>query len=83
MLCRFVRRPSNEHWQAIDMVLRYLRKGTMNLGLHYQRFFVVVLERYTDADWNTLLDDSKKDHWIYIYIPLDEMFLANIRNIIY
>jgi len=37
--------------------MRYL-KGTMTLGLHYQKY-LVVLERYSDADWNTLSDDSK------------------------
>ncbi|XP_021714888.1 uncharacterized protein LOC110682853 [Chenopodium quinoa] len=29
-----------------------------NLGLHYERF-PAVLEGYSDADWNTLSDDSK------------------------
>jgi len=37
--------------------MKYL-KGTMTLGLHYQRY-PVVLEGYSDADWNTLSDDSK------------------------
>jgi hypothetical protein len=37
--------------------MRYLKK-TMNLGLHYKRF-PAVLEGYSDADWNTLSDDSK------------------------
>jgi hypothetical protein len=68
MLCRFVSRPSNEHWQAIDRVLRYLRKGTINLVLHYQRFSVV-LSRYIDADWNTLrrlehlVSRPSNEHW--------------------
>ncbi|GAU50608.1 hypothetical protein TSUD_410180 [Trifolium subterraneum] len=57
LLCRFTIRPSNEHWHAIERVMRYLKR-TMNLGLHYQRF-PTVLEGYIDADWNTLLDDSK------------------------
>ncbi|GAU48095.1 hypothetical protein TSUD_238340 [Trifolium subterraneum] len=39
------------------LVMRYLKR-TMNLGLHYQRF-LAVLEGYSDADWNTLSDDSK------------------------
>ncbi|KAK2408198.1 hypothetical protein QL285_043729 [Trifolium repens] len=56
-LCRFTSRPGNEHWQAINRVMRYLKK-TMNLGLHYQ-IFPAVLEGYNDADWNTLSDDSK------------------------
>ena len=30
----------------------------MNLGLHYEKF-PTILEGYTDADWNTLSDDSK------------------------
>ena len=29
----------------------------MNLGLHYEKF-QAVLERYSDADWNILSDDS-------------------------
>ncbi|KAK2442716.1 putative mitochondrial protein [Trifolium repens] len=54
--CRFTSRPSNEHWDAIKRVMGYLKK-TMNLGLHYQRF-PAVLEGYSDADWNTLSDES-------------------------
>ncbi|CAJ2638290.1 unnamed protein product [Trifolium pratense] len=56
-LCRFTSRPGNEHWEAINRVMGYLKK-TMNLGLHYLRF-PAVLEGYSDADWNTLSDDSK------------------------
>lgn len=37
--------------------MHYLKK-IMNLGFHYQ-IFPFVLEGYSDADWNTLLDDSK------------------------
>ena len=58
LLCGFTSRPSNEHWQAIERVIRYLKR-TMNLGLHYQRF-PIVPEGYNDADWNTLSDDSKE-----------------------
>jgi len=57
LLCIFTRRPSKEHWHAIERVMRYL-KGTMTLGLHYQKYRAV-LEGYNDADWNTLSDDSK------------------------
>ena len=46
-----------EHWHAIERGMRYLKR-TINLGLHYKRF-LVVLEGYNDADWNTLSDDSK------------------------
>ena len=57
LLCRFTSRPSVEHWQAIERVMRYLKR-TMNLGLHYYKY-PTVLEGYSDADWNTLSDDSK------------------------
>ncbi|RZB51814.1 Retrovirus-related Pol polyprotein from transposon TNT 1-94 [Glycine soja] len=55
--CRFTSRPSMEHWHAIERVMRYLKR-TINLGLHYKRF-PAVLEGYSDADWNTLSNDSK------------------------
>ncbi|KAK2382392.1 hypothetical protein QL285_069931 [Trifolium repens] len=57
LLCRFTSGPNNEHWEAIERVMRYLKR-TMNLRLHYKRF-PAVLEGYSDADWNTLSDDSK------------------------
>ncbi|XP_074362236.1 secreted RxLR effector protein 161-like [Apium graveolens] len=57
LLGRFTNRPSMEHYHAIDRVMRYLKK-TMNLGLHYGKF-PAVLEGYSDADWNTLSEDSK------------------------
>ncbi|TYK00058.1 hypothetical protein E5676_scaffold596G00040 [Cucumis melo var. makuwa] len=57
LLCRFTSRLSLEHWNAIERVMRYLKK-TQNLGLHYNKFSTV-LEGYIDADWNSLSDDSK------------------------
>ena len=57
LLCRFTSRPSMEHWHTIERVMRYLKR-TINLGLHYKRF-PAVLEGYSDADWNTLSDNSK------------------------
>ncbi|KAL0554630.1 hypothetical protein IC582_008556 [Cucumis melo] len=57
LLCRFTSRPSLEHWNAIERVMRYLKK-TQNLGLHYNKF-PAVLEGYSDADWNSLSDDLK------------------------
>ena len=57
LLCRFTSRPNLEHWNVIEQVIRYLKK-TQNLGLHYQKFSVV-LEGYIDVDWNSLSNDSK------------------------
>ena len=55
--CRFTSRPSLEHGNDIARVMRYLKK-TQKLGLHYQKFSVV-LEGYIDANWNSFSDDSK------------------------
>ncbi|TYK30291.1 pentatricopeptide repeat-containing protein [Cucumis melo var. makuwa] len=43
LLCRFTSRPSLEHWNAIERVMRYLKK-TQNLGLHYNKFPTVLKE---------------------------------------
>ena len=57
VLCRFTSRPSIEHWHAVERVMRYLKR-TITHGLHYSTY-PAVLEGYSDADWNTLSDDSK------------------------
>ncbi|KAL0546869.1 hypothetical protein IC582_016787 [Cucumis melo] len=57
LLYRFTSIPSLKHWNAIERVIRYLKK-TQNLGLHYQKF-PIALESYIDADWNSLSDDSR------------------------
>ena len=57
VLCRFTSRPSMKHRLAIERVMRYLKR-TMNLELHYKKH-PVILEGFSDADWNTLSDDSK------------------------
>ncbi|KAM2288585.1 hypothetical protein ACFXTI_029450 [Malus domestica] len=53
----FTSRPSLEHWHAKERLMRYLKR-TMNFRLHNEKF-PVVLEGYSDVNWNTLSDDSK------------------------
>ena len=77
LLCRFTGRLSDEHWHAIERVMRYLKR-TMNLGLHYQKF-PVVLEGCNDVDWNTLLDDSKATSG-YILSIVGGVVSWNLRN---
>jgi hypothetical protein len=45
----FVPNPGDDHWHALERVLRYL-KGTMSLGIHYTGY-PTVLEGYCDANW--------------------------------
>jgi hypothetical protein len=54
-LSRFVSNPGDDHWRALERVLRYL-KGTMSLGIHYIGY-PTVLEGYCDANWISDADE--------------------------
>ena len=63
-LSKFTSNPGVEHWNALIRVLRYL-KGTINVGLHYSTF-PIVLEGYSDATSNFDPNDSKSiTAWIF------------------
>ena len=65
MLSRFTSKPSKDHWLAIERVMKYLI-GTKNYGLFYKKYHVVI-ECFSDPDWNTLSGDSLY-HWVYFYL---------------
>jgi hypothetical protein len=54
-LSRFVSNPGDNHWQALERVMRYL-KGTMSYGIHYTGN-PKVLEGYSDANWISDADE--------------------------
>jgi hypothetical protein len=54
-LSRFVSNPRDDHWQALERVMRYL-KGTMSFGIHYTEN-PKVLEGYSDANWISDADE--------------------------
>ena len=47
-MSKYTNNPGEDHWKAIVRVLRYL-KYTLNYGLHYMRY-LVVLEGYSDEN---------------------------------
>ncbi|GJV28106.1 hypothetical protein Tco_1384554 [Tanacetum coccineum] len=55
-LSRFTSNPSRHHWHVMTRVFKYL-KGTMNYGLSYVRY-PLVLEGYIDASWINHVEDS-------------------------
>ncbi|KAG8482909.1 hypothetical protein CXB51_024232 [Gossypium anomalum] len=64
-LSRYTSNPSSLHWQALNKVLRYLKK-TINYGLCYNGY-PPVLEGYSDASWITSLEDhASTSGWIFI-----------------
>jgi hypothetical protein len=56
-LSRFVSNPGDDHWKALERVMRYL-KGTMNFGIHYTGY-PRVLEGYSDSNWISDADEIK------------------------
>ena len=56
VLSRFTSKPSKDHWLAIECVIRYLI-CTKSYGLFYKKYSVVI-EAFSDADWNTLSGNS-------------------------
>jgi hypothetical protein len=54
-LSRFVSNPRDDHRQALERVMRYL-KGTMSFGIHYTEN-PKVLEGYSDANWISDADE--------------------------
>ncbi|KAL0291885.1 UNVERIFIED_CONTAM: Retrovirus-related Pol polyprotein from transposon TNT 1-94 [Sesamum radiatum] len=64
-LSKFTSNPSTHHWQAIRMVLKYLKK-TMDYGLFYSGF-PSILEGYPDASWITNVEDhSSTSGWVLL-----------------
>ncbi|GKA44038.1 hypothetical protein Tco_0736762, partial [Tanacetum coccineum] len=61
-LSRYTSNPSTQHWQAIQRVLKYLRK-TMDYSLTYTGY-PLVLKGYTDASWiSNTEDNSSTNGW--------------------
>nr|GEV15984.1 zinc finger, CCHC-type [Tanacetum cinerariifolium] len=62
-LSRYTSNPSTQHWQAIQMVLKYLKK-TMDYRLVYSGY---QLEGYTDARWiSNTEDNSSTSGWVFL-----------------
>ena len=56
-LSRFTSNPGDDHWKALERVLRYLR-GTTSLGIHYSGY-PPALEGYSDSNWISDADEMK------------------------
>ena len=56
-LSRFVSNPGDDHWNALERVMRYL-KGTASYEIHYSGY-PRVLEGYSDSNWISDADEIK------------------------
>ncbi|GJT00364.1 zinc finger, CCHC-type containing protein [Tanacetum coccineum] len=64
-LSRYTSNPGTQHWQAIQRVLKFLKK-TMDYRLLYTGY-PLVLEGYTDASWiSNTEDNSSTSGWVFL-----------------
>ena len=56
-LSRYTQCPSQDHWEALARLMKYLR-GTMDYAIKYSGF-PAVLEGYSDANWISDSDETK------------------------
>ncbi|GJT36515.1 zinc finger, CCHC-type containing protein [Tanacetum coccineum] len=64
-LSRYTSNPGTQYWQAIQRVLKYLKK-TMDYRLMYTGY-PSVLEGYTDARWISITEDnSSTSGWVFL-----------------
>ncbi|GJR20139.1 zinc finger, CCHC-type containing protein [Tanacetum coccineum] len=64
-LSKYTSNPGTQHWQAIQRVLKYLKK-TMDYRLTYTGY-PLVLEGYTNVSWiNNTEDNSSTGGWVFL-----------------
>lgn len=57
-VCQYLQAPTDEHWEAVKRILRYL-KFTHGVGLAIKKSFSVLLSAFSDADWAMNPDDHR------------------------
>nr|XP_016455380.1 PREDICTED: uncharacterized mitochondrial protein AtMg00810-like [Nicotiana tabacum] len=66
-LCQFMHNPMESHFQAMKILLRYL-KGTIHLGLLLRPSSQLHINGFSDADWAGSPDDRRSTHGYCIYL---------------
>lgn len=66
-LAQYMHRPTNEHWQEVKRVLRYLQ-GTTEYGLLLRPSTVCEINAYSDSDWAGSIEDRKSTTGFAIYL---------------
>jgi histone deacetylase 1/2 len=57
-VCQFLHAPTTSHWTTAKYILRYI-KGTLKVGLTFQRSSSSLLSAFSDADLAGCLDDRR------------------------
>jgi histone deacetylase 1/2 len=66
-VCQYLHAPTTVHWTEVKRILRYIR-GTVKVGLTFQRSRSPLLSAFSDADWAGSLDDRRSTGGFAIFV---------------
>lgn len=66
-VCQFMHKPLDLHVKAVKMILRYLQ-GTLDYGLKFTRTSRFSLEGYSDASWESDVDDRRSTSGFCVFL---------------
>ncbi|XP_043704591.1 uncharacterized mitochondrial protein AtMg00810-like [Telopea speciosissima] len=69
-VCQFMHAPTEDHWQLVKRILRYLR-STQSHGLLIERSPIRSLQAFSDADWTGDSADRKSTGGFAIVLGLN------------
>jgi len=70
-LSRYTQCPSQNHWDVLARLMKYLR-GTMDNAIEYSGFSVV-LEGYNDANWISDSDETKSTSGYVLHLGVVQL----------
>jgi hypothetical protein len=77
---RFVSRPGDDHWNALERVMRY-PVGTLDYGIHYTGY-PKVLKGYSDSNWISDADEIKATSGYVFTLGGGTVFLKSCKQTI-
>ena len=66
-VCQYLSQPTNEHWEAVKRILRYV-KGTLSTGLRIRKSPSTGVSIFTDADWAGCIDDRRSTSGFAVFV---------------
>jgi hypothetical protein len=69
-VCQYLHAPTEDHWLAVKMILRYLKSNT-KIGLSICRSNSLLVSAYSDANWAGCLDDRRSTDGFVVFLSLN------------
>ena len=68
-VCQFIQHPTDKHWGAIKRILKYF-KGSINLGLHFQKSNVAKMASHVIFQYIILAIDDTHNTWTNVIVKM-------------